>query len=68
MLGVRRVLMKKNGKAIEGIGSIVRYGDTSFSFFFFRGGDRACKNPGEYFVSAYWILTRNCTNTLLLHK
>ena len=38
MLGVRRVLMKKNGKAIEGIGSIVRYGDTSFSFFFFRGG------------------------------
>ena len=37
MLGVRRVLMKKNGKAIEGIGSIVRYGDTSFSFFF-RGG------------------------------
>ena len=36
MLGVRRVLMKKNGEAIEGIGSIVRYGETSFSFF--RGG------------------------------
>ena len=30
LLGLRRVLMKKNGEATEGRGCIVKYGETPF--------------------------------------